>query len=306
MIKSLFFLLAALLAGPGSHPVMAAPLRVGLVTVEDGGVYGEFVSAFNAAVVKNNLPVLVQQNSSLPLSADLLVAVGMKSSLLAMGSGIPTLCVLVSKSAWEKVQKANVAGNSKSMATAIFLDQPASRQIELILNALPSARSVGILHSAQFPEITDIARAAKERKLALHEQQLESLESLHRNLQSLLQNSDVLLAVPDMQVYNSSTIRNILLETYREQIPLIGFSPAYVRAGALSAVFSTPEQIAIQAVDVLQEYIATDRLAPAQYPKDFTVMVNSQVGNSLGIQVKSADELLSQMKLMSGSGGTTR
>lgn len=303
MVKSLFLLLAVLLAGLGCYPVLASPLRISVVTVEEGGVYGEFVTAFNAAVVKNKLPISLQQNTSLPLSADLIVAVGMKSSLLAMSSGIPTLCVLIPKSGWEKVQKIS---NTKTPATAIFLDQPAHRQIELISAALPNVRSIGILYSAVSPEITEISRVATEKKLVLHEQQLESSDYLHRNLQTLLQKSDVLLAIPDMQVYNSSTIRNILLETYRGQIPLIGFSPAYVRAGALSAVFSTPEQIATQAADVLSDYIETGRFEPAQYPNDFTVMVNSQVGNSLGIPVKTADELLKQMKLTPKSGGAAR
>lgn len=291
------------MAGQLSHPVLAVPLHISVITVEDGSVYGEFVTAFNAAVVKNNLPVAVQQNASLPLSADMIVAVGMKSSLLAINSGIPTLCVLVPKSGWEKVQKIS---NSKTPATAIFLDQPAHRQVELIAAALPNVRSIGVLYSSASPEIAEISRVVVEKKLVLHEQQLESTELLHRNLQTLLQESDVLLAIPDMQVYNSSTIRNILLETYREQIPLIGFSPAYVRAGALGAVFSTPEQIATQAADVLRDYIETGQLGSAQYPKDFTVMVNSQVGNSLGIPVKSTDELLRQMKLMSRSGGASR
>ena len=56
-----------------------------------------------------------------------------------------------------------------------------------------------------------------------------------------VENSEVLLGVPDGVIYNSNNIRNILPSSYRRGIPLIGFSQGYVRAGAffVCAVFHT-------------------------------------------------------------------
>jgi len=73
---------------------------------------------------------------------------------------------------------------------------------------------------------------------------LRSKDTLFSDLDELLIDSDVLLAVPDSEIYNSNSIRNILLSSYRRGIPLVGFSQAYVKAGALCAIFSTPEQLA--------------------------------------------------------------
>jgi hypothetical protein len=58
---------------------------------------------------------------------------------------------------------------------------------------------------------------------------------------------DALLAVPDPLVFNSQTAANILAAAYRRRIPLIGFSPAYTRAGALVSLYSTPDQIGFAA-----------------------------------------------------------
>ena len=114
----------------------------------------------------------------------------------------------------------------------------------------------------------------------------------------MLQDSDVLLALPDSSVYNSATLRNILLATYRSGIPLIGLSPAYVKAGALCAVFSTPTQIAAQAAMAIQQFWEISALPVAQYPQLFEVTVNEQVGRSLGLSIKSPAELQNEMSAL--------
>jgi ABC-type uncharacterized transport system substrate-binding protein len=204
--------------------------------------------------------------------------------------------VLVPKAAVDKLLNGKAEHRDKPLFSAIYLDQPSYRQIDLIIAALPETHDVGLLYSSRSGDELDLRKAIMEKRLVPQEQQSDSIESLHRDLQSVLQRSDVLLAIPDVQIYNSSTIRNILLESYRKGIPIIGFSPAYIRAGALCAVFSTPEQIAIQASNIAKQFSETNRLPSAQYPSDFDVMVNQQVAHSLGIQIKESSELLRWMK----------
>jgi len=105
----------------------------------------------------------------------------------------------------------------------------------------------------------------------------------------------VLLALPDAAIYNTSTIRNILLATYRNKVPLVGFSPGYVKAGALCAVYSTPAQIAAQSLAIIQDYAETRTLPAAHYAKEFEVSVNEQVARSLGLNIRSASQLRSEM-----------
>ena len=101
----------------------------------------------------------------------------------------------------------------------------------------------------------------------------------------------MLLALPDAAVYNDSTIRNILLATYRRGIPLIGFSSGYVKAGALCALISTPAQIAPQAAELIRQFNNTHALPPPQYPHEFEVIVNESVANVLDLQIKNTTEL---------------
>jgi ABC-type uncharacterized transport system substrate-binding protein len=87
----------------------------------------------------------------------------------------------------------------------------------------------------------------------------------------------------DPQVFNGNTLPNILLASYRARIPVMAFSPAYVKAGALLSLHSTPSQVGSQAGVVARSALQGAALPAPQYPTDFTVSVNDYVARSLGL-----------------------
>jgi ABC-type uncharacterized transport system substrate-binding protein len=107
-------------------------------------------------------------------------------------------------------------------------------------------------------------------------------------LQSLLRDVDVVLALPDPEVFNGQTAGNILTAAYRRRVPLVGFSPAYVKAGALLALYSTPAQIGSRGGDILRQALSGNALPRPQWPADFVVKLNSDVAHSLGLALDEA------------------
>ena len=116
-------------------------------------------------------------------------------------------------------------------------------------------------------------------------------------MRDLLENSDVLLSLPDPLVFNSGTIHHLLVATYHQKIPVIGFSRAFVEAGALLAVYSTPAQTGRQAAEIVQQVLRTPvrALPPPQYPKYFAIAVNRRVAASLGLEVPDEQTLLNRL-----------
>jgi ABC-type uncharacterized transport system substrate-binding protein len=104
-------------------------------------------------------------------------------------------------------------------------------------------------------------------------------------LHAALQDADVLLAVADGSVYNSNTVSNILLTSYRAKTPVVAFSPAYVKAGALLSVHTTPAQAGAQLATMAAHYLQTSGLWASQYPVDFIVTTNDYVARSLGLSL---------------------
>lgn len=277
---------------------LAEPLKLTVVLSEEGGAYLEYSNALAALLADKNVTLNVI-NAEKPLPASgLVVAAGMKASLsVARAKPAAMLAVLVPKEGFNKLLKEFTpqAKSSANALSAIYLDQPFKRQLDLITAVLPHARSIGVLYSTAPAELNKLRALAGARKLEFHERSSVSSSSLYSNLQSLLLDSDVLLALPDAEIYNPSTIRNILLATYRNKVPLVGFSSAYVKAGALCAVFSTPAQIARQSLSIIQEYTETGILPAAQFAKDFEVSINEQVAHSLGLNIRSVSQLRSEI-----------
>jgi ABC-type uncharacterized transport system substrate-binding protein len=140
-------------------------------------------------------------------------------------------------------------------------------------------------------DLNELRKQLEMRGATLIAKQTSFPANLFDDLEDILSRSEVLLAVPDSEIYNSNSIRNILLTSYGRSIPLVGFSQAYVNAGALCAIFSTAEQLAEQASDIAISFERLRRLPDPQFPEQFSIAVNREVARTLGSTIKP-DELL--------------
>lgn len=278
-------------------PSLAEPLAVTVVQSERSGAYDDFSAALRENLLENNVTLTIQDSTQALPHSDLVIAVGMKAANAAASSNAASvLNVMIPKSGHKKLLRDFPKRENSPRFSAIYLDQPVERQLSLIASAFPDRNRIGILFDSPPPEELDqIRQKAAEYGLKLYEQETGEHKPLFGALQNVLQHSDVLLAIPAPTVYNSSTLRNILVSTYQARIPLVGFSSAYTRAGATCAVFSTPAHFAAQTGTTILRFIATGALPSAQYPKFYEVAVNDRVAQSLGIDIKAPDELVRSM-----------
>jgi len=284
----------------------ALALQVVIVLSENAATYHEIANTIKddltaASKMKHGVTVLqiasVESIQKIEPAPDVVVAVGVKASqaLAASDLKMPVLSILVPRASFEKIARHSGRGREPRKFSAIYLDQPWSRQMRLIRLALPGRNRVGVLLGAESQEqVAALLDAASEQNLQLLATAVETADGLLPALGKALEESDVLLAVPDNQIFNSGTLQNVLLTSYRYHDPVVAFSPAYVRAGALLSVHSLPVQLAHHAAEVLQ-HAATAMLPPPQYPKYFAVSVNLHVARSLGLQIE--DELLLERRL---------
>lgn len=225
------------------------------------------------------------------LRPKLFVALGAQAAQALAQEALPApvLCALLPRSSFERVLRAS-SRKASSQFSALYLDQPLSRQLGLIGLALPEARRIGVLwgpeSQAQAPALTTLAQARGLRLLAAS---VEQDQQLFPALKAVLEDADVLLALADPEVFNSNSIQNILLTSFRARVPLVAFSPAYVQAGALLALHVTPEQVG-QQVATLVAAVLQGKALPATplYSRDFSVAVNGHVARSLGLTLDAA------------------
>ncbi len=271
----------------------AGPIPVWVALSDAGGPHAEAAEALRAEV-EHVVPGRIDwrvahwsQFDSAKPEPQWVVAVGtaaqrgMQDLFARDPTAPPLLAILVPRLAFERI--ADPARLRAGSVSAVFLDQSPARHLELIRLALPDVRSVGILVGGESKShIPALEKAARERGLQLVTSTVAP-GGLYSALQSLLPDVEVLLALPDPVVFSGQTAANILTAAYRRQVPLAGFSPAYVKAGALLALYSTPTQVGTRGGELLRQAMAGKPLPPPQSPREFVVVVNQNVARSLGL-----------------------
>jgi ABC-type uncharacterized transport system substrate-binding protein len=217
---------------------------------------------------------------------DVIVAVGLKATqAVANRFDVPVISTLIPRSSFEEIARQRQGKNFRASFSAVYLDQPLGRQLDLIRLALPGRKRIGVVFGPQSRALSEaIHSESRSRNLTLQTVMVNNEVGLRLALEPLLLESDVLLSLPDPAVFNSSTISSVLFTSYRIGVPVVGFSPAYVRAGAMVAVHSSPEQFADQVLDMLSGFARESRaLPPPQYPNRFSVIVNPDVARALDL-----------------------
>lgn len=206
--------------------------------------------------------------------------------------GKPVIAALLAEASFDG--SAAAAGDRWS---AILLDQPVERWIDLIQAAFPGVQQFGMLAG---PASQRAARAMErkmaEKRLTLAIETIATAEEVVPAIERLTPRMGVLLAMPDPLAHNRNTVQPLLLTTYRAGIPVVAYSESYQQAGAVLALYSTLPQIVAQVVDSLQQVREGKALPNYQSPRYFTVGVNSAVARSLGMALPPAGELNARLR----------
>lgn len=244
------------------------------------------LDGFNDATLRSRQPALI-------------VSVGADAArqVAKLNPTMPILHTLLPRAVAQEIMRRTRARDS-----AIYLDQPIGRQLDLLRAALPNhKRAAAILSPTTTLEAAELRKGATERGFKLNLKTVAKREQILPVLEDMLENAQVVISVPDPLIYHGETIHHMLLSTYRYRVPVIGLSKAHVDAGAVMAVYSTTENIGRQAGEILASLPVKGgiKLPPAQFPRYFTVSVNRRVATSLDLTIDSEDTLLRKLENVS-------
>lgn len=290
--------LLATLAGTGSAALAY------LVTVVSSDKAAAFQEATDSLVQELVRSGVARQDIQLLGSADyaeagaraqdskLLITLGTDAfrQVTAHNAKTAVIAALIPRISFERVL-ADANRKNPINISCLYLDQPFGRQLDLLHLALPLARHIGVLWGPESITQQPLLNAALQgRGLEFSEGLYTDGQPLIGALRAALAEADVLLAVADGAVYKPSSVSNILLTSYRAKTPVLAFSPAYVKAGALLSVHTTAAQAGLRVASMASHYLQTNSLPASQYPGDFSISVNAYVARSLGLSL-DADTL---------------
>lgn len=291
-------------------PCAYAKTDVLLLLSSDSKPYQDVVTGLHSALSPQNqqynltvitLDSLQNGEQKLPATAAVLVTVGSRATRYALDTKISKTIFATFVTRSSLLPELSAGGKFPSVLKgALVLDQPAQRIITLAQLIKPKMRSVGMVVNGSSANRKDaFSRIAVSNGLQLNVATLFEDSNPIGDLKRIYSSSDVFVVVPDKASFNSKIAKWVLFLSYRHRVPVIAYSQKYSEAGALVALFSTPEQIGRETGRLVLDGL-TDRSGLFSNPRllspgEFTLTVNAKVAASMGLEIESAKHLKQQL-----------
>lgn len=258
--------------------------------------YQQVISSFRSRLKQLDIDLSIDQMTLKPAETEklwlqhtlyeksqLILSLGSRATQLVLDNDVSTP-VVITMVLSEKIvsQRENVRG--------VVLTIPVNKQLAWLKRLLPEARRVGVLYDpTENASWIELARREAERmELELVAVEVDHPGKLTSALETISRKADVLLAIPDKNVYSSKTLKTIMLSSFRNRIPLVGLSQTWVKAGALYALEANygvvGEQCAELAYQILQGDVSGDNRY--EHPKQLDFVVNLKTARHLFLDIE--------------------
>ena len=181
-----------------------------------------------------------------------------------------------------------------STKSDLITEQSVCRHIGLVRAIDPDWSTIGVLSSIEsLDTAAELTRCSIKHNLNLQVYAIIDTSDLLRTLETAVVDNKVLLAISDPIIYNSRTVKNILLTAYRHRKPVIGFSESFVQAGAVAAVYTTPQSAGDKAASIVRDFFKNSWQFDKKryYSEDFSISTNAQVAKSLEIDLPDEEAI---------------
>jgi len=173
--------------------------------------------------------------------------------------------------------------------TGITMEVPLERQFATMRSVLPKLRRVGVLYDpAKTGALMDEAkRQARALGLDLIARPVQSEKEVPGALRAVLPQVEALWLVPDTTVLTGEALRFILSAPLDQNVPVIGFSPEFVRSGALVGLSVHYGDVGRQAGQLAKKILNGQNFSsiPSVPPDRVRLAVNLNTAAFLGLTI---------------------
>lgn len=178
----------------------------------------------------------------------------------------------------------------------ILLDQPLHRYLAFSKLVLGIDR-IGVI-TPRKKIITPLQTSTlKEFELTLNQHRISNDNKFLPVLRNLLQQDDALLMLPQQNIYNRDTLKAVLLTSYRSRKPVVSYSPAHVKSGAVASIYSSPADIGRHLALLLGNALENKLdLKPGYlHARYYSISMNSRVARALDIVLPDRQALRARL-----------
>jgi len=172
------------------------------------------------------------------------------------------------------------------VAATIAIDVSMESMLARLKQLFPQKNRIGILRNPASVRSTPAQLQARAQTLGYTVRVVDSgdPQQLLPALMSLKGQVDFVWCLPDGTIYNSVTIRPLILASIQNRLPLIGFSESFARAGAAVSIYPDFRDVGLQTGEAARQLMDNQPLGTAGGPRKLKLAINQSVVRLLGLR----------------------
>jgi ABC-type uncharacterized transport system substrate-binding protein len=267
---------------------LAAAASVAIVYRSGGEAFDQAVSGLKNALSRSKVDCDFLDLASDPAPQireryRMLVALG-GDALEAASSGRPGAAAIASMALRNDIER--YAGRL-NITRRVVLDLLAADFVAELSSLLPNRPRLGLIRNPTRPGGLDsgLQALARQGGVVLQVAECSRADDLLPGFLSLRDKVDLFVAVPDGTLYNSATVKPLIMASLENRVPVVGFSASFVRAGAALGIYPDFHDVGAQTGDVTAQALGGE-LVKDQSPRRLIVGLNPKVVRLFGLDVK--------------------
>ena len=246
----------------------------------------------------------LQKHAGSPIEFDVLLADELNSStsatlFIALGqTAVERVAVIAQDrpviNAYLTLEQYQQLGHERH--PTVLLDQPISRYLAFSKFAL-QVDSIGIMTENRITLDREELDLLENLLLTTHQYEVNLESKLLPTLRDLLEQDDALLMLPRQSLYNHDSLKGVLMTSYRSRKPVVSYSPAHVRSGALASIYSSPVDIGRHLSILMNHKLQEGSIKgpDMQFARYYSIALNFSVASALGLALPSEKQLRKQL-----------
>ncbi|MGO4879217.1 MAG: ABC transporter substrate-binding protein [Bryobacteraceae bacterium] len=213
------------------------------------------------------------------------VVVAVGSDAVRQASALESTFKIVSTMTLE-ADRAGGWSQASRVAAAVYLDIPIHTQISELRKIFPERTRVGVIRNPGRGEPMPSLRTLGPDPGTLEIADCATADELLPVFLRFRKKVDFVLCLPDSSLYNSATARPLIMASLENRLPIVGFSPAFVRAGAAVGIYPDYGGVGRQTGDLVRRCLEPGDCAGWETPRKIDVAVNAKVLRMLGLEYR--------------------
>jgi putative ABC transport system substrate-binding protein len=161
-------------------------------------------------------------------------------------------------------------------------------KVETVKGALPGIKGIGTLYSSGSKDkYNELSAACKAKGCALHAKKVEAAKDFSGALAEISSLVNCFIVIADSKLFNVQTIKFLLLESFKNNIAVIGLSSFFTKAGAIMSIECDYMGLGIQLGEMAEKILggASPSALKIWFPRKVVYSINTQTAAKLGFTI---------------------